>query len=56
VVFKRGNKKRKIIKLVAVNLESKLNLRGNRLTWLSIKAINRDGLVKEVDRNYILLD
>jgi len=56
VVPKRGNKKRKVIELVAVNLESKLDLRGNRLAWLSIKAINGDGLVKEVDYNYILLD
>ena len=31
IVPKGGNKKRKIIKLVAVNLESKLDLRGNRL-------------------------
>jgi len=56
VVSKGGNKKREVIELTAVNLESKLNLRGNRLAWLSIKAINRDGLVKAVDRNYILLD
>jgi len=27
----RGNKKRKIIELAAINLESKLNLRGNKL-------------------------
>jgi hypothetical protein len=56
VVLKGGNKKRKVIELAAINLESKLNLRGNRLAWLSIKAINGDGLVKKVDRNYILLD
>jgi hypothetical protein len=31
IVLKRGNKKRKIIELVAINLESKLDLRGNRL-------------------------
>jgi hypothetical protein len=31
MVPKGGNKKRKIIKLIAINLESKLNLRGNRL-------------------------
>jgi hypothetical protein len=31
VVLKGGNKKRKVIELVAVNLESKLDLRGNRL-------------------------
>ena len=31
MVSKGGNKKRKIIKLAAINLESKLNLRGNRL-------------------------
>jgi hypothetical protein len=55
VVPKGGNKKRKVIELAAVNLESKLDLRGNRLAWLFIKAINRDGLVKEVDRNYISL-
>jgi hypothetical protein len=56
MVLKRGNKKRKVIELAAINLESKLDLRGNRLAWLSIKAINRDRLVKEVNRNYILLD
>ena len=56
VVPKGGNKKRKVIKLAAVNLESKLNLRGNKLAWLSIKAINGDGLVKEVDYNYTSLD
>jgi hypothetical protein len=56
VVPKGGNKKREVIKLVAVNLESKLNLRGNRLAWLFIKAINGDGLVKVVDCNCILLD
>ena len=31
VVSKGGNKKRKVIKLAAINLESKLNLRGDRL-------------------------
>jgi hypothetical protein len=31
VVPKRGNKKRKVIKLAAVNLESELNSRGDRL-------------------------
>jgi len=31
VVSKGGNKKRKVMELAAVNLESKLNLRGNRL-------------------------
>jgi CTP-dependent riboflavin kinase len=31
IVPKRGNKKRKIIELAAINLENKLNLRGNRL-------------------------
>jgi hypothetical protein len=31
MVPKGGNKKRKIIKLTAINLESELNLRGNRL-------------------------
>ena len=56
MVPKGGNKKRKVIELVAVNLESKLDLRGNRLAWLFVKAINRDRLVKEVDYNYILLD
>jgi hypothetical protein len=56
VVSKGGNKKRKVIELAAVNLESELNLRGNRLAWLSIKAINRNRLVKEVDYNYISLD
>jgi hypothetical protein len=56
VVPKGGNKKRKVIELAAVNLESKLDLRGNRLAWLSIKAINRDRLVKEVDYNCISLD
>jgi CTP-dependent riboflavin kinase len=30
MVPKRGNKKRKIIELIAINLKSKLNLRGNR--------------------------
>jgi hypothetical protein len=56
MVLKGGNKKRKVIELLAVNLESKLDLRGDRLAWLFIKAINGDGLVKEVDRNYISLD
>ena len=56
MVPKGGNKKRKVIELIAVNLESKLDLRGNRLAQLSIKAINRDRLIKEVDYNYILLD
>jgi hypothetical protein len=56
MVFKGSNKKRKIIELIAVNLESKLDLRGNRLAWLFIKAINRDRLVKEVNYNYISLD
>jgi hypothetical protein len=55
VVSKGGNKKRKVIELVAINLESKLDPRGDRLAWLSIKAINGDGLIKEVDYNYILL-
>jgi hypothetical protein len=31
VVFKGSNKKKKIIKLITINLESKLNLKGNRL-------------------------
>jgi hypothetical protein len=56
VVPKGGNKKREVIKLVAVNLESELNLRGNRLAWLSIKAINKDRLIKAIDHNYTLLD
>jgi hypothetical protein len=56
VVSKRGNKKREVIELAAINLESKLDLRGNRLAWLSIKAINGDELVKAVDCNYISLD
>jgi hypothetical protein len=56
VVPKGGNKKREVIELMAVNLESKLDPRGNRLAWLSIKAINRDRLVKVIDYNYILLD
>jgi hypothetical protein len=56
VVSKRGNKKKKVIKLIAINLESKFNLRGDRLTWLFIKTINKDKLIKEVDYNYILLD
>ena len=56
MVSKGDNKKRKVIKLAAINLESKLNPRGNKLAQLSIKAINRDKLVKEVDYNYILLD
>jgi len=32
IVLKGGNKKRKIIELAAVNLESELDSRGNRLT------------------------
>jgi hypothetical protein len=56
VVFKGDNKKRKIIKLMAVNLKSKLDLRGDGFAWLFIKAIYKDGLVKEVDYNSILLD
>jgi hypothetical protein len=43
------------MKLAAINLESELNPRGNKLAWLFIKAINRDRLVKEVDRNYTSL-
>jgi hypothetical protein len=43
------------MELAAVNLESKLDPRGDRLAWLSIKAINRDRLVKEVDYNYTSL-
>jgi hypothetical protein len=31
VVPKGGNKKRKVIELAAINLESKLDLRGDRL-------------------------
>ena len=31
IVLKGGNKKRKVIKLIIVNLESKLDPRGNRL-------------------------
>ena len=31
IVPKGGNKKRKVIKLAAINLESKLDLRGNKL-------------------------
>jgi len=56
VVSKGGNKKREVIELVAVNLESELDPRGDRLAWLSVKAINGDGLVKAIDYNYILLD
>ena len=41
---------------MAINLEGKLDLRGDRFLWLSIKAVYRDGLVKEVDCNYITLD
>jgi hypothetical protein len=51
VVPKGGNKKRKITELAAVNLESELDPRGDRLAWLSVKAINGDGLIKGVDRN-----
>jgi hypothetical protein len=56
VVPKGGNKKRKVIELAAINLESKLNLKGDRLIKLFVKAINRDRLVKEVDCNYTSLD
>jgi hypothetical protein len=31
MVFKRGNKKKKVIELAAINLKSKLDLRGDRL-------------------------
>jgi hypothetical protein len=41
---------------MAINLEGKLNLRGDRFSWLFIKAVYRDGLVKEIDYNYITLD
>jgi hypothetical protein len=41
---------------MAINLESKFNLRGNRFLWLFIKAVYRDRLVKEVDYNYITLN
>ena len=56
VVSKGGNKKRKVTELAAVNLESELDLRGDKLAWLSVKAINGDRLVKKVDRNYTSLD
>jgi hypothetical protein len=32
MIPKGGNKKRKVIKLAAINLENKLDLKGNRLT------------------------
>ena len=32
MVSKEGNKKRKVIELTAINLENKLNPRGNKLT------------------------
>jgi len=56
VVPKGGNKKKEVMELAAVNLESELDPRGDRLAWLSVKAINGDGLVKAVDCNYTSLD
>jgi hypothetical protein len=56
VVPKGGNKKRKVIELAAVNLESKLDPGSNRFAWLSIKAINGDRSVKEIDRDSISPD
>ena len=41
---------------MAINLEGKLNLRGDGFPWLSIKAVYRDRLIKEVDYNYTMPD
>jgi hypothetical protein len=57
IISSKGYKnKRKVLELAAVNLESKLNLRGDRFSWLSIKAAYRYRSIKEVDRNYIITD
>ena len=41
---------------MAIYLKNKLNPRGDRLSWLSIKPIYRYKLIKEVDYNNITLD
>jgi hypothetical protein len=41
---------------MAINLESKLYLRGDRFFWLSIKAAYRYRSIKGVDYNYIITD
>ena len=56
MIPKGYNKKRKVPELTAIYLKSKLNPRGDRLSWLSIKPIYRYRLVKEVDCNNITPD
>ena len=46
---KRRKDERKVLELVAINLESKLNLRGDGFSWLSIKAAYRYRSIKEVN-------
>ena len=41
---------------MAINLESKLNLRGDRFPWLSIKAAYKYRSIKGVDYNRIITD
>ena len=53
---KRHKNKRKVLELAAINLERKLNLRGNRFPWLSIKAAYRYRSTKGVDYNRIITD
>jgi hypothetical protein len=53
---KRRKDKRKVLELVAINLESKLNLRGDGFSWLSIKAAYKYRSIKGVDYNHIIMD
>jgi hypothetical protein len=46
--------KRKVSELAAINLESKLYLRGDRFSWLFIKAAYKYRFIKGVDYNYII--
>jgi hypothetical protein len=56
-VGSKGHKdKKKVLELAVINLESKLNLRGNGFSWLSIKAAYRYRSIKGVNRNYIIID
>jgi hypothetical protein len=57
IISSKGYKnKRKVLELAAINLESKLNLRGNRFSWLFIKAAYRYRSIKGVHYNYIIID
>ena len=57
IIVSQGYKnKRKVLELAAINLESKLYLRGNRFSWLSIKAAYKYKSIKGVDYNRIITD